>query len=175
MNSRFQLTLFVSGAAAQKIEDVRKILDPVQHNLIPAHVTLCREDELQDLEFSALQERLATWEAGPINLSFGAPEPFSTQGSTHGILLPCIRGAEEFQALRHLILGSTTARHPLAHITLAHPRNPKAAGNTLAAASDLEAGLKVTFGTVCRIRQDGHTPWCIVERFDLPVADDRAA
>lgn len=171
LNSRVQLTLFVPGAAAEKIEVARKSLDPLQFSLIPAHVTLCREDEIVGLQSAVVQGRLSVREARPISLTFGAPESFST----HGILLPCILGEKEFQALRRLVLGSTTVRRQPPHITLAHPRNPKAAGNSLAAASALEAGMKVTFRTVCRIQQDGDSPWRVVERFDLRAAEDSDA
>ena len=44
-NSRIQLTLFVPPPNAELIESVRRLVDPIQHQLIPAHVTLCREDE----------------------------------------------------------------------------------------------------------------------------------
>ena len=44
--TRRQLTLFVPHAEAAPIEALRATLDPVQHALIAAHVTLCREDEL---------------------------------------------------------------------------------------------------------------------------------
>jgi 2'-5' RNA ligase len=171
VNSRLQLTLFVTGTAAAKIDEARRSLDPVQFSLIPAHVTLCREDEIEDLQPADLRERLSAWDTGPVSLTFGAPESFST----HGILLPCIRGEEDFQALRRLILGSTAIRRQLPHITLAHPRNPKAAGNSLAAASVLQAGITVNLGTVSRIQQNGGAPWHLVERFDLPAAKDSDA
>ena len=143
------------------------MLDPIQFALIPAHVTLCREDELEDLPAETLRQRLAAAPARPVVLTFGAAEPFST----HGILLPCIDGEEGFHALRQLVLGTSTARRASPHITLAHPRNPKAAGNRLAAASTLVIGMQIRFGVVSRIRQEeGHGPWQITEQFDLSPA-----
>ena len=168
VNSRVQLTLFVAGCPAARIEEVRRSLDPVQFGLVAAHVTLCREDELEGLNTAILQRRLSGPEARPITLTFGAPEPFST----HGILLPCVSGEESFQALRRLILGSATVRRQAPHITLAHPRNPKSAGNSLAAASGLREGLTIRFGSVCLIRQDGSSPWRVTECFDLAAAED---
>ena len=167
MNSRAQLTLFVAGPLAEKIEEIRKPLDPVQFDLIAAHVTLCREDELEGLSTAILQRRLSRPEARPITLGFGAPEPFST----HGILLPSVSGEENFQALRRLVLGSATDRRQAPHITLAHPRNPKSDGNSLAAASSLGDGMTIRFGSVCLIQQVGTSPWRIAERFDLPAAE----
>lgn len=171
LNSRAQLTLFVAGPLTERIEEVRKLLDPVQFELIAAHVTLCREDELEGLNTAILRRRLSRPDAGPITLGFGAPEQFST----HGILLPCVSGEENFQALRRLILGSATVRRQAPHITLAHPRNPKSPGNSLAAASSLGEGMTIGFGSVCLIQQVGASPWRVAERFDLPAAEDSAS
>ena len=46
---RRQLTMFVPEACASAIELVRAVVDPIQKALIFVHVTLCREDELGDL------------------------------------------------------------------------------------------------------------------------------
>ena len=171
MNSRTQLTLFATGPVAVRIEEIRKLLDPVQFNLIAAHVTLCREDELDGLSAEALRRSLSTPEARPLTLTFGVPESFST----HGILLPCIEGEENFRTLRHVVLGSAAARRQPPHITLAHPRNPKSAGNSLAAASRLGSGAGIRFDSVCLIQQDGVSPWRVVQRFELPGAVARDA
>jgi 2'-5' RNA ligase len=171
LNSRIQLTLFATGSAAERIEEIRRLLDPVQFNLIAAHVTLCREDELEGLNTAVLRQRLSASKIGPLTLTFGAPESFST----HGILLPCAAGEENFRALRQLVLGSAAARFQVPHITLAHPRNPKSAGNSLAAASSLERVGAIRFESICLIQQYGASPWRIVERFELPAAKDSDA
>jgi 2'-5' RNA ligase superfamily len=153
---RAQLTLFVPAAGAGPIEAVRRMLDPVQFGLIAAHVTLCREDELVGLPLAQWQQRLALPAAQPLTLTFGAPKAFGT----HGVLLPCVDGEVAFQALRRCVLGSDAIRHQAPHITLAHPRNPKAAANSVAAAA---AGLGVhtviCFSTVSVIEQQGSAPW----------------
>ena len=77
---------------------------------------------------------------------------------------------EEFQALRRLVLGSVGARRLTPHITLAHPRNPKAPGNSLTAATSLVGGLTLSFRTVCRIQQEGAAAWHLLECIELPVA-----
>jgi 2'-5' RNA ligase len=171
LNSRVQLTLFATGPAVERIEEIRRLLDPVQFNLIAAHVTLCREDELEGLNTAVLRRRLSAPEVGPLTLTFGAPESFST----HGVLLPCDAGEENFRALRQLVLGSATPRRQAPHITLAHPRNPKFAGNSLAAASGLTNIGAIRFEAVCLIQQDGASPWQIVERFELPATRDSDA
>jgi hypothetical protein len=153
--SRIQLTLFVPDSGASDLEAVRRSLDPVQARLIRAHVTLCREDELEGLGGAELEARVRAFEPGALTLRFGPPEIFHA----HGVLLPCVEGQEAFQALRRWVLSSSTVRPHPAHITLAHPRNPRAAGNTPMNAAPLERGLAVTFPTVARIRQTGADAW----------------
>ncbi len=171
LNSRIQLTLFATGPAAERIEEIRKLLDPVQFNLIAAHVTLCREYELEGLSTALLRQRLSALQIKPLTLTFGAPESFGT----HGILLPCTSGEESFRALRRSVLGPATARHLEPHITLAHPRNPKSAGNSLAAASSLGNVGAIRFESIFLIQQDGTSPWRVVERFELPATKDSDA
>jgi 2'-5' RNA ligase len=163
--SRIQLTLFVPDPAASELEAVRRLLDPVQARLIRAHVTLCREDELEGLGSAELEARVSAFESGALTLRFGPPEWFHE----HGVLLPCVEGQEAFQALRRWILSSSTVRPHAAHITLAHPRNPKAAGNTAMNAAPLERGLAVTFPTVARIRQTGSAAWEQLSEHHLPA------
>lgn len=166
MNTRTQLTIFATGPVAERIEEVRRRLDPIQFHLIAAHVTLCREDELEGLSLETIRSRLSTPAARPLTLTFGAPSSFST----HGFLLPCIAGEEHFQTLRQVVLLSATVRRAAPHITLAHPRNPKSAENSLAAAASLGAGAQVRFESVCLIQQDGASPWRVRQRFPLPGA-----
>ena len=71
---RRQLSLYAPEPQRSVIDAVRAVLDPVQHRLIPAHVTLCREDELAGIDAAVMAERLAG--AAPITLRFGPPERF---------------------------------------------------------------------------------------------------
>jgi 2'-5' RNA ligase len=166
MSTRIQLSLYVPEPAATSLESVRRTLDPVQSSLIPAHVTLCREDELAPLENGALVSRLVDIPMEPVTLHFGKPEPFHE----HGILLPCIAGEHEFIALREHVLGSRSIRRQSPHITLAHPRNPKVAGNCLANANVLPERISITFARINFIEQTGATPWRALGTFDIPDA-----
>lgn len=154
-NHRRQLTLFVPTTSSAEIESVRRRLDPIQAALIAAHVTLCREDELVDLDVEAMLERVRTWDAGPIRLGFGVPRRFSG----HGVLLPCEQGTDDFHRLRQWILDDRGARHHDAHITLAHPRNPRAPTNVDAALAEVPSTLHVTFPSVAVIEQVDGGPW----------------
>jgi 2'-5' RNA ligase len=164
--TRTQLSLYVPHAAAGAMEAVRALLDPVQASLIPVHITLCREDELEGLDPAILRSRLAAPQARPIRLRFGRPEPFFE----HGVLLPCIDGEREFEALRQWVLGSTTIRRQAPHITLAHPRNPKSPHNTPANAALLSSELVIHFATAYRIQQAVAAPWQVLEQYKLAGA-----
>jgi 2'-5' RNA ligase len=161
---RFQLSLFVPPPLAQTLEELRGRLDPVQFHLIPAHVTLCREDELDDTILARLMSGPRAFETGPVTLGFGLPESFHV----HGILLPCTAGEEGYHSLRQWILGDRAVNRPQPHITLAHPRNPKTPANTgPSSVVGLSSEIRITFTSVSLIRQDGSAPWRVVESFAL--------
>jgi len=161
---RTQLSLFVSGAEAARLERIRRVVDPVQAALIPAHVTLCREDELHGVEVELLARRVAA--AAPIRLVFGQVERFSG----HGILLRCLEGQPAFSALRRQILGISETRDSLAHLTLAHPRNPRAAGNSLEAV-DLALPLSLVFDRAVLIEQlAAGEKWTVLSEFPFANA-----
>lgn len=166
MMSRDQLTLFVEPPERGPLDELRARLDPVQHDLIAAHVTLCREDELAGLSDELIAQRLMNWRGGELRLTFGRAEVF--QG--HGILLPCVNGANQFHELRQQILDRRDVRHAEPHLTLAHPRNPRAAGNDLAVGDLSPAGLLLTFTRVTRIRQHGQQRWQRLSNWQLPPA-----
>ncbi len=145
------------------LESVRRVLDPVQSDLIPPHVTLCREDELTSVKAVELRSRLTSARVMSLTLRFGRPQVFYE----HGVLLPCIAGEQDFRALREQVLGSCAIRHHVPHITLAHSRNPKSAGNCLAQANVLPEEIAVTFTSVKLIEQTGVMPWCVLQIFEL--------
>lgn len=102
---RKQLSMYVPSGAAKVLEDVRKVVDPIQRSLIPAHITLCREDELGDL--LKLKDRLGNIPFKPLTLSFSRLEVFSG----HGLLLNCVDGEDEFRLLREYLLDSKDIRN----------------------------------------------------------------
>jgi 2'-5' RNA ligase len=158
---RKQLSMYVPENVAEDIEAVRKTVDPIQSRLIPAHITLCREDELGDL--SKLKTRLSSIPFKPLTLRFGKSETFSG----HGLLLNCIEGADDFRLLREYLLDSKNIRNQTPHITLAHPRNPKSAGNLVSAAAVLPAVITINFPAIYLIEQKASEPWRILARYHL--------
>ena len=161
--SRRQLTLFVSPPWGPRLDTLRRVLDPVQASLIAAHVTLCREDELEGTDLPSLFSRVESWVAGPISLAFGKPTRFHD----HGVLLPCQHGSGEFRRLRQWLLQDQSAREHGAHITLAHPRNPRSAGNTDAALAACPQVLELQFASVALIEQRASTPWRLIHEATL--------
>lgn len=163
---RRQLSLFVAGPHAAAIEHLRRTLDPVQAGLIPAHVTLCREDELtgDSMVDANLLRRVEAFGGGHLTLEFGRPEHFMG----HGILLPCLAGHDGYYALREQVLGGAVTRRPSPHLTLAHPRNPRAPGNDLAAASGLPVPLPLSFAELQLIEQESGGPWCCLRTWSIP-------
>lgn len=156
---RRQLSLFPSGPDAERLERIRRIVDPVQSALIPAHVTLGREDEIQGGNAELFAMRIAS--AAPICLVFAAVERFSG----HGIWLRCIDGQDSFTALRRHVLGTPEARDSIAHLTLAHPRNPRAAGNSIEAV-DLALPISLVFDRVMLVEQPAAgEQWAVLAEF----------
>ena len=158
---RLQLSLYVEAAEAVPIEAARRLLDPIQQCLIPAHVTLCREDELGALP--TLLARLRQWtDEPPLALSFGAPKSFSG----HGWLLPCLAGEPAFADWRRRVLDASEIRFQAPHITLAHPRNPPPNMDAMAAALPLlKQDLTLHFRTIRLIEQQGSSQWTVLEHF----------
>lgn len=158
---RRQLTLFVPAPARELLEDLRRELDPAQHARIAAHVTLCREDEFSAADVARGGERAAT--APPLTLAFGAPERFDG----HGVLLRCRDGADAFAALRRAMLARDDVRPHGAHVTLAHPRNPRAPGNTDAALARAPTAFACTFAAIDLIEQVDDGPWRVLAHWPL--------
>ena len=156
--TRRQLSLLLPEAQRSLVEPIRKRLDPIQHALIPAHVTLCRDDELPDLQ------RIERLEPFLITMQFGEPEELP-DGC---VLLRPSSGNEQFQALRQLILGSS-ARAYGPHLTLLHPRNARGALFDLAEIGRELAGLVVTFSTVTLIEQHGSDPWQVKDAYGSAI------
>ncbi|MFZ6743957.1 2'-5' RNA ligase family protein [Undibacterium sp. JH2W] len=161
LNSRQQLSMFVPVQVAIELEQVRRVVDPVQSSLIPAHITLCREDELGDLP--AIRSRLQNLRRPAISLSFAPAEIFYG----HGLIMHCIAGEDAFLHLREFVLDSKDIRIQRPHLTLAHPRNPKDPGNSLEVTASLPTPLQLVFPSICLIEQSGNHPWRVLETYEF--------
>ena len=116
---RRQLTLFVPPQQSERLEQVRKQYDPIQSQIIQSHITLCREDEIIDLD--KVIANIHSLPPFDLQLHLGNPTRFD---DGKGVYLP-ILNHEEYHNLRkkvlHGIIDSPRIQHP--HLTLMHPRN----------------------------------------------------
>lgn len=159
---RRQLTLFLPSEARAIIEPIRRRLDPIQHGLIAAHVTLCRDDELGS--WGSVSARLSRLPAFALTMAFGEPEVLE-DGC---VLLRPIRGADEYAQLRSKVLGEDAAPHG-AHLTLLHPRNAAGAAYDRSEIARAVAGLEVTFMSVSLIEKVARGPWEVRQHYGASI------
>ncbi len=150
--TRRQASLYLSGV--DQIEEMRSCYNPVQAQLIPAHVTLCREDEVGD--WSAFQTR--TSNALPIDITIGFGSPVR---DGHLVFMPAVSGIEQFDKLRSTLLGKESGRprKQLPHITIIHPRNGKCTDAAFEAIAGRLQPFTITIRKIFLIEQIDGGPW----------------
>ncbi len=118
MTKRRQATLYLPLPHSDRIESLRSQFNRHQFELIRAHVTLCREDEVSD--WGELASRLLDQGTIEVELEFGMPIR-----DNNLVYLPAIGSTDSFDSLRHAILSSSHSipRKHRPHMTLIHPRN----------------------------------------------------
>lgn len=116
-----QLSLFVAEPERSVIDEVRKKYDPRQHANIPAHVTLCRDNEVDD--WCRLKRKLAEFSEASLQFIIDEVEELSDRC----ILMRLRPPATSFHELREHLLGNDCSS-TIPHITLLHPKN--AQGNS---------------------------------------------
>ncbi len=143
-----------------EVEAVRLRYNPIQARLIPAHVTLCREDEVTDWE--AFRARLESLRPFEITLTFGAPV------REHDfVFLPVLEGLDDFQLFRRRLL-QTEARNQTPHVTLIHPRNGTCTDEIFADISaTIISPFQRSFREVMLIEQEDGGVWSVVSRVGL--------
>ena len=156
--TRRQLTLFLPPAQQAIVEPIRQRLDPRQHALVPAHVTLCRDDELPSLD--VVDRRLADLGAFAFTMRFSGPQRLADGA----ILLRPTLGTDSYQRVRQSILGSSAKVHG-AHITLLHPRHATDSTFDLSEIAPLLTGLTATFRIISLIEQCGQGPWRVRQEY----------
>ncbi|MBL0358461.1 MAG: 2'-5' RNA ligase family protein [Chitinophagaceae bacterium] len=161
---RIQLTLFIDEQDAMAIENIRRAFNPVQYALIKSHVTLCREDELEQI--SIVKKRLAALQHHSITISFGPLIRFS-EGK--GVLMPAAGRNEIFRQLRTVILQGITGhiRNHEPHITLMHPRNSSCTDELFEQLQTIKLPDQVTFKKISLIEQEAGNNWNVLEEFEL--------
>ena len=161
---RRQLTLFVDEKQSTAIESIRQKFNPLQYRLIRAHVTLCREDEIESIE--KVLHNLSNQLLPSIAICFNAPTRFS---DGKGVFLPAMDDSHSFKTLRNLLLQGITAapRNHEPHITLMHPRNSTCTDDIFQQIAKTILPTMITFEKISVIEQIDQEPWKIIQEFDL--------
>ncbi len=163
-HTRRQLTLFVQRKDAKDIEDVRSKFNAIQSELIDSHVTLCREDEIADID--KVLYNLAQLVQKTISIKFGHVVRFE---DSKGVLLPTATENEEFQELRQKILKGlvNNPRRQEPHITLMHPRNSTCTDKIFETIEKTNLPAQLNFKTISLIEQVNGGRWNVLKTFDL--------
>ena len=161
---RLQLTLFLDKNHSKDIEDIRKKYNPIQHELIDSHVTLCREDELLDLQ--KIRLNLQSLKFKPLEFHFGRPKRFS-EGK--GVILPVMGNVESFHFLRKNILKGVieNPREHKPHLTLMHPSNSICTDAIFQEISKISFPTHHFFYKISLIQQINKGKWEVLEVFEI--------
>jgi 2'-5' RNA ligase len=162
--TRRQLTLFVQGDNGT-IENIRKEFNPIQHKLISAHVTLCREDEIGSID-KVLENLKAVKLENPLKITFDTVERFE---DGKGVWLPGSTANKQFHELRRRVLKgmNDTQRQYRPHLTLMHPRNSTCTDKIFDQIKGLELPTELFFNKVSLIEQENGGQWTIIDEFEI--------
>ncbi len=154
MTARRQATLYLPLPDSTAIESLRSRFNPVQFELIRAHVTLCREDEVSDWDKFA--SRLSDLRTIEVTLSFGLPVR-----DDNLVYLPATGSTESYDALRSLLLSTRNSlpRKHIPHITIVHPRNGSCSDFVFGEIASQLKPFTATFRSVTLIEQVDDEPW----------------
>jgi len=160
---RRQLTLFIDGSN-DAIEKIRAEYNPKQYELIPAHVTLCREDEIEPIE--DIIKRIESIDLKkPIRIEFKPVERFA---NGKGVQLPATNEYMEFRELRKSILGQINlVKEQFPHITLMHPRNSTCSDELFEKIKSQEFPTKLEFRKISLIEQKNWGKWNVLQEFNI--------
>ncbi|MCF0056041.1 2'-5' RNA ligase family protein [Dyadobacter sp. CY356] len=161
---RRQLTLFLTNQK-DEIEKIRSEFNPVQFELIAAHITLCRENEIEELDKIIGNIRTISF-SKPLQMEF---EPVERFEKGKGLLIPAKIGNSDFLELRTTILAGTGEfnRNYLPHITLMHPRNSICTDKIFDQIKKYKLPSIINFDTISLIEQTGDGVWKIIQQFPI--------
>ena len=160
------MTLFVSPNDSIAIEKIRQEFNPLQFEIIKAHVTLCREDEIERLEQVVSNLVRLTKKRKSISIDFDKVARFD---NGKGLFLPATNDNSEFDDLRKQVLSGIidNPRRQEAHITLMHPRNSTCTDEVFMQVEVMRLPTKLSFGTISLIEQKGGGKWQVLQEFSM--------
>lgn len=163
-SKRRQLTLFIRPDDAHIIESIREKYNPIQKRLIAAHVTLCREDDLENL--AIILDNLAQLNTKPITIQLG---PVTRFNNGKGLLIPAMSNNDALDQLRRQILTGTqiNVRKHEPHITLMHPRNATCTDEIFDQLRMIHLPKSLLFDTISLIEQVDGGVWQVLKIFKL--------
>ncbi len=164
--TRRQLTLFIAGRN-EAIEKIRAEFNPEQYGLISAHVTLCREDEIEPVEKVIENIKSISW-GKPVRLEFNPAERFK---NGKGVFILAKRDNQDFYELRKAVLNGLNEfpGKPLPHITLMHPRNSTCTDIIFERIKKYKLPSELIFDKISLIEQRNGGKWIIIEEFPIMV------
>ena len=161
---RRQLTLFPAEPNGV-IEKIWAAFNPVQYQLIAAHVTLCREDEIEPIE-SVLKNIRSIQLDHSIKIQFNSIERFD---NGKGVLMTAGNNNADFYELRKTVLKGimqSPGEH-LPHITLMHPRNAVCTDAIFTQIKNFKLPGVLRFDTISLIEQRNRERWKTIEQFSI--------
>lgn len=163
-SSRKQLTLFLRDQN-DTIEKIRTEFNPIQQQLIAAHVTLCREDEIEPLEL-VLQNIKAIVLDQPLSIAFHPIERFE---NGKGVFLPAATNNDAFHELRKKVLKGLNdmPRIHSPHLTLMHPRNSSCTDEIFEKIKQYELPTMLYFDQISLIEQKYNEKWVVIDQFPI--------
>jgi len=159
-----QLTLFVQDNNGT-IEKIRREFNPVQWELIQAHVTLCREDEIEEIEVVVQNIRSLRID-NPLKITFDLVDRFQ---DGKGVLIPAKVANYKFDDLRKKVLKgiNDSPRQHRPHITLMHPRNSTCIDNIFNQIKQCKLPMELSFDKISLIEQKNGGRWTVMEEFQI--------
>ena len=160
---RKQLTLFIEQSN-ETIEKIRKEFNPEQYGLISAHLTLCREDEIEQID--DIIERIKSISLKkPIRIKFNEVKRFA---NGKGVLIPASDKNTTFRELRMSVLGQTNLiKEQVPHITLIHPRNSTCCDEIFEEIKNQELPSELLFDKISLIEQKNGDKWKVIKEFNI--------
>jgi 2'-5' RNA ligase len=162
--TRQQLTLFINEHESVAIENIRKLFNPKQYALIKSHVTLCREDEIDNIE--RVISNLKHLNHKELSITLYKVERFE---HGKGVMLSTKGDNIAYHTLRKQILHglNSNPRKQNAHITLMHPSNSACTDAIFSQIEKMHLPIELKFKTISLIEQKDGRPWETLQTFNL--------
>lgn len=147
-----------------KLKKTRKKYNWEQYKLIKSHITVCREDEL--IQLDKIKLNLENLNFNPFRLSFVKPIRFS---NGKGVLIPVIGDYPEFKQLRSQILNGIVEkpRNQEPHVTVMHPRNSICTYEIFEIIQNTNFPTILKFNKISLIEQINGENWSILQEYKL--------